>query len=60
MVTCFWSPLEGELVFPQRLAISYDELQELWKVPDLLNIPITNVTALISRVTAQKNNEQAD
>lgn len=46
--------------FPQRLAISYDELQELWKVPDLLNIPITNVTALISWVTAQKSNEQAD
>lgn len=42
--------------FPHRLAISYDELQELWKVPDLLNIPITNVTALISRVTAQKSN----
>lgn len=60
MVTCLWSPLGGGLVFPQRLAISYDELQKLWKVPDLLNIPITNVTALISWVTAQKNNEQAD
>lgn len=60
MVTCLWSPLGGGLVFPQRLTISYDGLQKPWKVPDPLSIPLTNVTALISQVTAQKSNEQAD